>query len=488
MFKNVFAGLQKVGKALMLPVSVLPIAGILLGIGSSKIPWMPHTLSMVMSHAGGAVFENIPLIFAIGIALGFTNNDGVAALAAAVSYIIMEETTHLGASLILGLDLNTSAEKMFVNTGVIGGILAGAISAYMFNRFYRIKLPDYLGFFSGKRFVPIISGLSVIVIGLLFACIWPPVGRLVNRFSQWAAYQNPIMAFGLYGVVERALVPFGLHHIWNVPFQMQIGDFVDNFGRTLHGDIARYMAGDPTAGKLSGGFLFKMYGLPAAALAIWQSAKPENKVKIGGIMISAAFTSFLTGITEPIEFSFLFVEPILYIIHAILAGLAFPICIILGMRDGFSFSHGFIDFVLLSGNSSKIWLFPIVGTAYGVIYYTIFRILILSFNLKTPGRELKLETDDRILQDNEKAEELVTAFGGQNNIVNLDACITRLRVTVKDVTKVNQDKLKSLGAQSVLVVGSGIQAIFGTNSDNLKTSMDEYMQSIKEKNNALKSS
>ncbi|BDY94132.1 hypothetical protein MUTS15_27890 [Escherichia coli] len=345
----------------------------------------------------------------------------------------------------------------------------------MFNRFYRIKLPEYLGFFAGKRFVPIISGLTAIFTGVVLSFIWPPIGSAIQTFSQWAAYQNPVVAFGIYGFIERCLVPFGLHHIWNVPFQMQIGEYTNAAGQVFHGDIPRYMAGDPTAGKLSGGFLFKMYGLPAAAIAIWHSAKPENRAKVGGIMISAALTSFLTGITEPIEFSFMFVAPILYIIHAILAGLAFPICILLGMRDGTSFSHGLIDFIVLSGNSSKLWLFPIVGIGYAIVYYTIFRVLIKALDLKTPGREDATE-DAKATGTSEMAPALVAAFGGKENITNLDACITRLRVSVADVSKVDQAGLKKLGAAGVVVAGSGVQAIFGTKSDNLKTEMDEYIR------------
>ncbi|MCY2227524.1 PTS glucose transporter subunit IIBC, partial [Klebsiella pneumoniae] len=354
MFKNAFANLQKVGKSLMLPVSVLPIAGILLGVGSANFSWLPAVVSHVMAEAGGSVFANMPLIFAIGVALGFTNNDGVSALAAVVAYGIMVKTMAVVAPLVLHLPADEIAAKHLADTGVLGGIISGAIAAYMFNRFYRIKLPEYLGFFAGKRFVPIISGLAAIFTGVILSFIWPPIGSAIQTFSQWAAYQNPVVAFGIYGFIERCLVPFGLHHIWNVPFQMQIGEYTNAAGQVFHGDIPRYMAGDPTAGKLSGGFLFKMYGLPAAAIAIWHSAKPENRAKVGGIMISAALTSFLTGITEPIEFSFMFVAPILYVIHAILAGLAFPICILLGMRDGTSFSHGLIDFIVLSGNSSKL--------------------------------------------------------------------------------------------------------------------------------------
>ncbi len=345
----------------------------------------------------------------------------------------------------------------------------------MFNRFYRIKLPEYLGFFAGKRFVPIISGFTAIFLGVALSFVWPPIGTAIQDFSQWAAYQNPVVAFGLYGLIERTLVPFGLHHIWNVPFQMQIGEFTNAAGQVFHGDIPRYMAGDPTAGKLSGGFLFKMYGLPAAAIAIWHSAKPENRAKVGGIMISAALTSFLTGITEPIEFSFMFVAPVLYAIHILLAGLAFPICILLGMRDGTSFSHGLIDFVVLSGNSSKIWLFPVVGIIYGLIYYTVFRFVITKFNLKTPGRE-ETTAEQAVGNASEMAGNLVAAFGGKDNITNLDACITRLRVSVADVTKVDQPGLKKLGAAGVVIAGSGVQAIFGTKSDNLKTDMDDYIR------------
>lgn len=474
MFKHAFAVLQQIGKALMLPVSVLPVAGILLGVGAANLSWLPVIVSKIMAEAGGSVFANLPIIFSIGIALGFTHNDGVAGLAAVVAYGIMAKTMAVIAPLVLHLPAEEIAAKHMADTGVLGGIIAGAIAAYMFNRFYRIKLPEYLGFFAGKRFVPIISGLTAILFGVTLAFIWPPVGTAIQNFSEWAAYQNPVLAFTIYGFVERCLVPFGLHHIWNFPFMMEVGQYTNAAGQVFHGDIPRYMAGDPTAGMLSGGFLFKMFGLPAAAIAIWHSAKPENRAKVGSIMISAALTSFLTGITEPIEFSFMFVAPILYVIHAILAGLAFPICILLGMRDGTSFSHGLIDFIVLSGNSSKLWLFPIVGACYAVVYYTVFRVLIKALNLKTPGREDANE-ESREEVTSEMAPALVAAFGGKTNITNLDACITRLRVSVTDVEKVDQAALKKLGAAGVIVAGSGVQAIFGTKSDNLKTEMDEYI-------------
>ncbi|PPI88778.1 PTS glucose transporter subunit IIBC [Candidatus Pantoea edessiphila] len=475
MFKNAFANLQTVGKSLMLPISVLPIAGILLGLGSANFSLLSNTASHVIAEAGESVFSNMPLIFAIGIALGFTKNDGVSALAAVVAYSIMTKTMLIVSSLILSDTTHNIEIKHLSDTGVLGGIIIGFLVSYMFNKFYRIKFPEYLGFFAGKRFVPIISGLSAIIIGILLSIIWPPIEFAIENFSKWAAYQNPVIAFSIYGLIERILMPLGLHHIWNVPFQMQIGEFITESGQIFHGDIPRYMAGDLTAGKLSGGFLFKMYGLPAAALAMWHTTKIENRSKIGGILITAMLTSFLTGITEPIEFSFIFVAPILYIIHAILAGLSFPICILLNMRNGTSFSHGLIDFIILSSHSSKIWLFPIIGIIYAFIYYIFFRFLIVKFDFKTPGRE-EINKNQLSLSVGEIAQNLILAFGGKENIINLDACITRLRVTVVDTKKVNREAIKNLGARGIIISGCGIQAIFGTKSENIKTDMNNYIK------------
>jgi PTS system glucose-specific IIC component len=307
---NMFGNLQKVGKSLMLPVSVLPIAGILLGVGAAKFGALPEVVSQLMEQAGGAVFGNMALLFAIGVALGFTKNDGVAGLAAAVGYYIMMQT------------IETLAPG--TNTGVLGGIIAGGIAAVMFNRFYTITLPDYLGFFAGKRAVPIMTGLSAIVMGAVLAVIWPPIGSAISAFSEWAANQNPTLAFGIYGVVERSLIPFGLHHIWNVPFFFEAGSCTSASGEQLHGVLTCYLSADDATraagngfGQLAGAYMFKMFGLPAAAIAIAHTAKPENRAKVGGIMVSAALTSFLTGITEPLEFSFMFVAPILYGIHAL---------------------------------------------------------------------------------------------------------------------------------------------------------------------------
>ncbi|CAL4323038.1 PTS glucose transporter subunit IIBC [Buchnera aphidicola] len=474
MFQNTFAHLQKIGKSLMLPVSVLPIAGILLGIGSANFRYIPEIISQIMAQTGGSVFNNMPLIFAIGIALGFTKNDGVAALAAVIAYSIFIKTLSVIEPIFLHKTIEEIQHEHLSDTGILGGIVSGAIAAYMFNTFYRIQLPEYLGFFSGKRFIPIISGLSAIIIGSIMAIIWPPIGSIIQIFSQWAAYQNPMLAFGIYGLVERALVPFGLHHIWNVPFQMQIGEYQNSLGQIFHGDIARYMAGDATAGNLSGGFIFKMYGLPGAAIAIWHAANKENRAKIGSIMLSAALTAFLTGITEPIEFSFILVAPILYVLHSILAGLSFPLCILLNMRAGTSFSHGFIDFIILSGNSNNVVLFPIVGIMYSILYYIIFYLFIIKMNLKTPGREI-IKKNIFTKSNSEIAPYIIDALGGKKNIHNLDACITRLRVTVIEISKINKNDLNNLGAVGVFISGSGVQIVFGTKSENIKTAMDEYM-------------
>ncbi len=474
MFKNLFANLQKVGKSLMLPVSVLPVAGILLGVGAAHFSWLPDIISTLMEQAGGSVFGQMPLLFAVGVALGFTNNDGVAGLAAVVGYGIMAATLSVMAG-VLGVDK--------LDTGVLGGILAGAVAAWAFNRFFKIQLPEYLGFFAGKRAVPIITGFLTIILGVVLAYIWQPIGGGIASFSDWAAHQNPTVAFGIYGVIERSLIPFGLHHVWNVPFFFEAGSCVNSTGGVRTGILTCYLEADAVSraagngfGQLAGGYLFKMFGLPAAAIAIAHSAKPENRAKVMGIMASAALTSFLTGITEPIEFSFLFVAPVLYGIHALLAGLAYVITNSFDIVHGTSFSHGLIDFLVLSKNSQNLLLLAGFGVAYAALYYTVFRVVIRTLDLKTPGREDEEAASTKVASDSEMAGELVAAFGGQANITGLDACITRLRVSVADTEQVDQAKLKQLGAAGVVVVAGGVQAIFGTKSDNLKTDMDEWIR------------
>jgi len=389
MWKNTLAFLQKVGKSLMLPVAVLPVAGLLLGIGAANFGWMPAIASELMKNSGDVVFSNMALIFAVAVALGFTENDGVSAVAATIGYTVMLATMGVMAAVWGQVPVTVMGIKT-MQTGVFGGILAGGLAAAMFNRFYKISLPPYLAFFAGKRFVPIITALGAIALGVLLSVVWPPIQTGINVFSHWAAVGDPRLAATVYGFVERLLVPFGLHHIWNAPFFYEIGHFTDATGKVVTGDIPRYFAGDPTAGILAGAFLFKMFGLPAAALAIWQSARPENKVAVGGIMISAALTSFLTGITEPVEFAFLFVAPVLYLMHAVLVASAQFLMGTLGAHMGFTYSQGGIDFLLfnvLNPSSQKWWLVLILGPIYAGIYYVAFRTVIRALNLKTPGRE-----------------------------------------------------------------------------------------------------
>ncbi|CAM3089734.1 PTS glucose transporter subunit IIBC [Vibrio diazotrophicus] len=473
MFKNAFANLQKVGKSLMLPVSVLPVAGILLGVGAANFSWIPEVVSHLMEQAGGSVFGQMALLFAVGVSLGFTNNDGVSGLSAIVGYGIMIAT------------LNVMGDAMgvgHIETGVLGGILAGGVAAWAFNRFYKIQLPEYLGFFAGKRAVPIITGFLSIGLGVILSIIWPPIGSVIASFSDWAANQNPVTAFGIYGIVERSLIPFGLHHIWNVPFFYEAGTCTNGSGEIAHGIMTCFLTADDASraagngfGQLAGGYLFKMFGLPAAAIAIAHSAKPENRAKVMGIMASAALTSFLTGITEPIEFSFLFIAPVLYVIHAVLAGVAYMLTNSLGVVHGHTFSNGFIDFVVQSPRAENMLLLVGLGIAYAVLYYVVFTFVIRAMDIKTPGREDESEAATATT-GTEMAGELVAAFGGKENITNLDACITRLRVSVADTEIVDQDKLKKLGAAGVVVVSGGVQAIFGTKSDNLKTDMDEWIR------------
>lgn len=527
MFKNAFALLQKMGKALMLPVSVLPIAGLLLGLGSARLIelqqikdgvinsprfwFIPEQLAQIMRASGDAVFANLPIIFAIAVAIGYTDNDGVSAVAAIVGFAIFLASMGMAAVHLFGVppfvncdanSLNAVAQNLnlppdgvinacpesslklvlgipTLDTGVFGGLIVGCLAAYLFLKFFRIQLPQYLGFFAGKRSVPILTGLACILLGIAMAVIWPPIGNVINSAANAAADGGnvPLTAF-IYGFVERLLLPFGLHHIWNVPFFFQIGSFTNPVtGEIVRGDIARFFAGDQTAGILGGAYWFKMFGLPAAAIAIWHSAKPKNRKVTGGIMLSAAFTSFLTGITEPIEFSFMFVAPALYGIHALMAGFADWLFATLGGRMGFTFSQGGIDFLLFNSLGTKTWLIPAGAPFFAALYYFTFKYAIKYFDFKTPGREDEDTATVGIEEgDYGMSKALVRAFGGRHNIASIDACITRLRMTVNDINKVNVDRLKALGASGVLTVGNSAQAIFGPRSENLKTDMVEYLK------------
>lgn len=489
---RIFGFAQKLGRALMIPVAVLPAAGILLGVGGGILGGVhtgafpvssPFLLGLleVMKISGDAVFGAMPIMFAIGVVIAYTNNDGVAALAAAVGYLVLLGSMaaiagifHIQTAKVLGFDT--------VNTGVFGGIVMGLVAAYMYNRFYRIELPPYLGFFAGKRFVPIATAFSAIVIGFLLSFAWAPIQAGLNSLAQWSISQNPVLGVSIYGVVERSLLPFGLHHIWNAVWFYQFGSYTTPEGVTVYGLTNICFAGDPQQGGiLAGGFLFKMFGLPGAALAIWLTAKPDRRVKIGSLMGSAAVTSFLTGITEPIEYSFLFVAPLLYGLHVILAGIAFPILYLLGARLCYSFSHGAIDYALFSILDIQPWIVLVAGPVYFLAYFGIFYGCIRWRDLKTPGREEEeltpgLAPGSSVGGKHAFAHQLVLAFGGRSNITSLDACITRLRVSVADPAKVNQVRLKALGAAGLVTFGNNIQAIFGPKSEGYKTEMDEYMR------------
>ncbi|WP_436862050.1 glucose-specific PTS transporter subunit IIBC [Staphylococcus caeli] len=496
MFKKLFGQLQRIGKALMLPVAILPAAGLLLAIGTAiqgealqhYLPFIQNggiqSVAQMMTGAGGIIFDNLPMIFALGVAIGLASGDGVAAIAAFVGYIVMNKT--MGAILHVTPDNVNDAASGYASvlgiptlqTGVFGGIIIGALAAWCYNKFYNISLPSYLGFFAGKRFVPIMMATTSFILAFPMAWIWPTIQDGLNAFSEGLLDSNTGLAVFLFGFIKRLLIPFGLHHIFHAPFWFEFGSWKNAAGEMIHGDqrifIEQIREGSKlTAGKfMQGEFPVMMFGLPAAALAIYHTAKPENKKVVAGLMGSAALTSFLTGITEPLEFSFLFVAPLLFFVHAVLDGLSFLILYLLNVHLGYTFSGGFIDYVLLGvlPNKTQWWLVIPVGIVYALIYYFVFKFLILKFKYKTPGRE-----DKQAQFTQSSASELpfnvLAAMGGESNIKHLDACITRLRVEVNDKSKVDVAGLKALGASGVLEVGNNMQAIFGPKSDQIKHDM-----------------
>ncbi|AYV72366.1 glucose-specific PTS transporter subunit IIBC [Bacillus sp. PK3-056] len=503
MFKKIFGVLQKVGKALMLPVAILPAAGILLAFGNALqnptlvdiAPFLNNSgvemVASVMEDAGNIIFGNLSLLFAVGVAVGLAGGEGVAGLAAIIGFLIMNVTM----GTVLGIDakdLKGSTEYAAVlgiptlQTGVFGGIIVGIVAASMYNRFFEIELPSYLGFFAGKRFVPIATAASAVILGLIMIIIWPPIQHGLNVFSENMLGANLTLSAFIFGLIERSLIPFGLHHIFYSPFWFEFGSYTTKAGTIVKGDQAIFMSQikdgvqNLTAGTfMVGKFPFMMFGLPAAALAIYHEARPEKKAIVGGLMGSAALTSFLTGITEPLEFSFLFVAPILFGIHAVFAGLSFMTMHLLNVKVGMTFSGGLIDYVLfgLINPQTNAWIIIPVGLVFAVIYYFGFRFAIRKFNLKTPGREDETEESDSSSTGatSDLPYDVLEAMGGQNNIAHLDACITRLRVSVNDIKSVDKDRLKKLGAAGVLEVGNNIQAIFGPRSETIKGQMRDIM-------------
>ncbi|MET1030744.1 glucose-specific PTS transporter subunit IIBC [Domibacillus tundrae] len=516
MFKKLFGSLQKIGKALMLPVAILPAAGLLLAIGNAlqnptltdlapflTADWLVMVAS-VMEESGSIIFGNLPILFAIGVAIGLAGGDGVAGLAALVGYLIMNATmgTALGLEAISVLEGGDPAYALILGiptlqTGVFGGIIMGAIAAYMYNKFFNIELPSYLGFFAGKRFVPIATAASAVILGLVLIFVWPPIQNGLDAFSHFLLGGNLAVSAFIFGVIERSLIPFGLHHIFYSPFWFEFGQYTNAAGELVRGDQAIFMeqikdgVQNLTAGTfMTGKYPFMMFGLPAAALAIYHEARPERKKVVAGIMGSAALTSFLTGITEPLEFSFLFVAPVLFAVHAVFAGLSFMTMSLLDVKIGMTFSGGLIDYTLfgLLNPQTNAWIVIPVGLVFAVIYYFGFRFAIRKFNLATPGRELEDDNEDApAVVAGELPYEILEAMGGKENIDNLDACITRLRVSVNDIGNVDKKRLKQLGAAGVLEVGNNIQAIFGPRSDSLRHQMADIMKGNSPRPVAVKS-
>ncbi|GLB60077.1 N-acetylglucosamine-specific PTS transporter subunit IIBC [Cytobacillus sp. NCCP-133] len=440
--------LQRIGKALMLPIAVLPAAGLLLRFGQDDLLGIPF-----IANAGDAIFANLALIFAIGVAMGFAkDNNGAAALSGAIGFLVLTE----GAAAI---DEN-------INMGVLGGIIAGIIAGLLYNRFHDIKLPEWLGFFSGRRFVPIITSVTMILLAAIAGFAWPPIQSAIDGLGNWIIGLGAVGS-GLFGFLNRLLIPLGLHHVLNSLFWFQFGEFEE-----VNGDIARFFAGDPSAGAyMTGFFPVMMFGLPAAAFAIIAAAKPEKRKAVSGMFIGLALTSFLTGITEPIEFSFMFIAPLLYGVHAVLTGVSMWLTTLLGIRDGFTFSAGAIDYALNFNIAEKPLLLFGIGVIYAILYFIIFYALIRAFHLKTPGREDEEENEvvpkAAYKEGNNKYETMASHFiqdlGGMENITSIDNCATRLRLSIKDMDQVQDNALKSHGAKGIMKLSkTNLQIIVGT--------------------------
>ncbi|BCZ76605.1 pts system, N-acetylglucosamine-specific iibc component [Paraburkholderia terrae] len=460
---NPFLKIQRLGRALMLPIAVLPVAGLLLRLGQPDV----FNIKMI-ADAGGAIFDNLPLLFAIGVAVGFAkDNNGVAALAGAIGYLI---------EVAVMKDINDK-----LNMGVLSGIIAGIVAGMLYNKYKDIKLPDYLAFFGGKRFVPIVTGVACLVLGIVFGYAWGPVQGAIDAAGHWLTTAGAVGAF-VFGLLNRLLLVTGLHHILNSLAWFVFGSFTPPGGAAVTGDLHRFFAGDPTAGTFMTGFFpVMMFGLPAACLAMFHEAPKERRAMVGGLLFSMALTSFLTGVTEPIEFSFMFLAPVLYAIHAVLTGLSLAICSALGIKLGFTFSAGAIDYVLNYGLSTKGWEAIPIGIAYSIVYYGLFRFFIRKFNMATPGREAETPevanesyasagyvapVEGAAAASGTRAQRYIAALGGAANLSVVDACTTRLRLSVVDSEKVSENELKSIGARGVLKRGGGnVQVIIGPEAD-----------------------
>ena len=536
---RIFSVLQRVGRSFMLPIAILPVAGLLLGIGSSFTNattietygltavlgegTILHALLVIMNKVGSAVFDNLPLIFAVGVAIGMAKKEKeVSALSALISYFVMN--TAINAMLTLNgqvLDNGEIAESVLEGTityvcgiqslqmGVFGGIIVGLGVAALHNRFYRIQLPNALSFFGGTRFVPIISTIVYMFVGILMFFVWPVVQNGIYALGGLVTGSGYVGTL-IFGLIKRALIPFGLHHVFYMPFwQTAVGGTMEVAGQMVQGgqniffaqladsaNIAHFSA-DATR-YFSGEFIFMIFGLPGAALAMYQCAKPEKKKAAGGLLLSAALACMATGITEPLEFSFLFVAPALFAVQVVLAGSAYMIAHILNIAVGLTFSGGLLDFFLfgiLQGNEKTSWMRIIpVGIIYFLLYYFIFKFMIRKFNFKTPGREDDVETklytkaDVNARKEAQKtgegaagaedpvSEAITRGLGGKKNISDVDCCATRLRCTVKDASLVNDGVLKATGASGVVHKGNGVQVIYGPNVTVIKSNLEDYLE------------
>ncbi|GMA98286.1 N-acetylglucosamine-specific PTS transporter subunit IIBC [Pelosinus sp. IPA-1] len=456
---NWFGKLQKIGKALMLPVAVLPAAALLLRFGAPDVLNIPFVMK-----AGAAIFDNLALLFAMGIAIGISHdNGGASGLSGAVGYLVLTNGLKT-----INPDLNMS---------VLGGILSGLVAGYMYNKFYNVKLPDFLGFFAGRRFVPIATAASAIVMAGIFGVIWGPIQSGIHMIGEWIIGAG---AFGLFifGIFNRLLIPFGLHHILNSFVWFVFGNYTDATGKVVTGDLNRFFAGDPTAGGFMAGFyLIFMFALPGAALAIYTCAKPENRKKIGGALLSVAFTAFLTGITEPLEFMFMFLAPMLYLLHAIMTGLALALASSMGILHGFGFSAGLIDYLLNWGLATKPGMLIPLGLGFAALYYVVFVWAIKKFDIPTPGRfddegdNARLDTADISVFSLSMVEKL----GGNQNIEAVDSCITRLRLTIRNTALVKENEIKALGAAGVIQKGNSVQVIVGTKAEIIADEMKKIL-------------
>ena len=527
---KIFGVLQRVGRSFMLPIALLPVAGLLLGIGSSFTNetmlaayglnsvihpgTLIYTILDVMSQTGSAVFNNLALLFAMGVAIGMARKEKeVAALSGAVAYIIMNTAIQAminAAGGVEAMPANSTTTMLGITTlqmGVFGGIVVGLGVAALHNKFYKIELPQVLAFFGGTRFVPIVSSIVYLVVGIAMFYIWPVVQSGIAALGALVLASGYAGTF-IYGLLERALIPFGLHHVFYMPFwQTAVGGTAIIDGVTVTGAqnifFAELASKSTTVFSVSatrfmaGKFPFMMFGLPGAALAMYQCAKPEKKKAAGGLLLSAALTAFLTGITEPLEFTFIFVALPMYAVHCVLAGLSFMLMHILNVGVGMTFSGGLIDLVLfgvMQGNAKTHWVWVVVvGAVYFVLYYIIFRFMISKFDYKTPGRddaeEVKLYTRADVnacsaasgstapAGDDPVSALIVEGLGGADNLSDVDCCATRLRCTVKDVALVKQDVLKASGASGVICKGDGVQVVYGPKVAVIKAKLEDYLES-----------